>query len=116
MSLLTLRRYAAQLTLLRRPHAAAVPSDHRNAAGYDFYKTNLFCAEFHVKFDGHLIKKVFLTPQNGFLCTLVKGLRETKLCRRSRRNAAGKLIYVPINFYYEGTLLVQRASLGDQPL
>ena len=37
---------------------------------------------------------------------------EERWCRQSRRNAATTLMYGPINFYHEGLLHVQRASLG----
>ncbi len=38
---------------------------------------------------------------------------KTKRCRQSRRNSA---IRVPITFYHEGAFLVQRTSLGDNPI
>ena len=37
-------------------------------------------------------------------------------CRHSRRNAATKMVCMPINFYHDVALLVQRGSQGDFPI
>ena len=60
-------------------------------------------------------KNLFYTLQNRFFVACSSHWDKLR-CRRSRRNAATKLMYVPINFYHGGALLVQRASLGDHPI
>ena len=85
----------------------------------DFYVTNLFCTEFRVesKNNNGFGQKPIPDPKYDVLYMYCQQ-RWRKLkrrCRRSRRNAATKLIYVAINFYNEGLLQVQRASLGDNP-
>ena len=57
----------------------------------------------------------FLALKNDF-CKITKRSQGTAKCHHSRQNAATKAMSVPINFYHEGALLVQRASLGDFPI
>ena len=60
-------------------------------------------------------KNLFYTLQTRFFVACSSHWDKLR-CRRSRRNAATKLMYVPINFYHGGALLVQRASLGDHSI
>ena len=80
----------------------------------EFYETFHFCTIFGVECDGD----IHFWPKSIFdsLKWVLQRSKDAAACRHARQNAATKLIYVAINFYHGGLLLVQRVSLGAFPI